>query len=563
MKNIKIFKYNINIFKLSKLININIKKLIKKCDLLKININNNINQILSLKDITLLCNKFNYKVSFIQKHNKYLNYFKKKKIKKNLIIVIIGEVDHGKTTFIDYLKKTNITNNEVGKITQKINICNYTYKKNNLLFIDTPGHKDFINLKLQSLKIANIILLFISCEINNLFLSNQIDEIFNYTNNYKNIKFIFVITKIDIKKYNNNLKLIKNILYKKNNIKNNKNNFLYQEISTKKKKGINNLLNKIIINNNNKFVINTKIPNGYILYSYIKKKTGYFHIIILNKGKINLGDYILCNIFYSKIKKIFYNKKKIKKININIPIKIMGLKNAFNFGEKFFIYKNKKKLKKHLLYNKNNIQKNIINKNIIVNKKKIFKKKKKKINIIIKYDLLSSINAILILIKKINNKYNNIINIINKNIGEINKNDLILSKITNSIIICFNIKTNKIKNNKIKIKYFYVIYDINKYFKKKIIKFLKKKKKGLLIVKNIYNIKDKIIYGCYIIKGIIKKKYFLKIKRNKKTIIKKTKINSLKHFNKKINKIKKGKNCGIIINNKKKLLINDTIIVYK
>ncbi|XBT18889.1 MAG: GTP-binding protein [Candidatus Shikimatogenerans sp. AspAUS03] len=483
-----------------------------------------------------------------------------KKIKynyKNLIIAIMGHVDHGKTSFIDNLKKTNIAKKEIGQITQKNYIIDYTYKNKKIIFIDTPGHKDFIKLKLQSLKILDLILFFISCEINKI--SKQIEKILNYIYKYKNIKIIFIISKIDLninKKYSNNILYIKNYLLKKK--------FLLKEyggkyycfnISIKNNNSIINLLNHITkLNIYKKYIYNTK-AKGYILNSFFNKKIGYYQLIILKQGHIKIGNYIKCNNKFGKIKNIIHNNVSIKKIDINIPVKIIGLKGAFNFGNKFTIYNKKIKLKskkENKLYLENNI------------KNDIFKKKKKTINIILKADLLSSIDAIINIINKINKEYKNIIKVIYKNIGDITLNDINLAKNTKSIIINFNIKYFINKNlNNIIIKNFNIIYQIYDYLIKKIKKKKKYIIKGILTIKKFYKIKNQIICGCKILKGQIKKQYKIKLIRNKKNIFTNHKIESLKFHSKNINLLKKGKYCGLIVKDYDKFYLSDILIVYK
>ncbi|XBT18694.1 MAG: GTP-binding protein [Candidatus Shikimatogenerans sp. Tcar] len=570
MNKIQIISNSINILNLSLLINIKKKYLLQQCKLLELNINKN--QILNDDIITLLCKEYNYSVNFIKKYNINNNNNNNNNNKlyksKAIITAIMGHVDHGKTTFINNISNKNITKKEKGNITQKNNIFNLKYKKKKIIFIDTPGHKDFINLRYQCLKIINIILLFISCDTNKI--SKQTKEILNYLKNY-NIKTIFVITKIDIINKKKNINYIINYLIKKKIILNeNKNKYLLNKISSIKNIGIKKLLNNILLlnNNNNKYLINPSITTGYIINSFFKKNIGYIQTIILKNGSFKIGDYIVCNTNYGKIKKIIYNNNNIKNININVPVKIIGLKNSYNLGDKFFIYKKKNLLNKHIKYVKNNIFKqNIIlnNKKFIKNYKKKFSITKKKINIILKTDLLSSIDAIINIIDILNKKYKNIINIIKYNIENICNNDLKLAKSTNSIIISFNKKNNLNINNKIKIKNFFIIYEIYNYLKNKIKKFINKKKntyKGILLVKKIYNINNKNICGCKIIKGKIKKKYYIKIIRNNKTILKKSKILSLKIFNKNVNIVKKGNLCGLIIKNFNNYKKNDTIKVF-
>ncbi len=480
------------------------------------------------------------------------------------IITIMGHVNHGKTSLIDYLKSTNIVKEEKGNITQYINSYYIKNKYQNFTIIDTPGHEIFENMRIKGLIISDIIILMISIDDG---ITPQTIKIIKYIKKYKK-PTIITISKIDKINYKNNINIIKKNISKYGFIpKEWGGNDTFIEISTKLNLGINKLIkyiSKISKKINLKTYLNKEISYGIILESFIDSKKGIISNIIAKNGILNKGDTIICKNSYGKIKCIYdENNNKIKKVLPSIPVKILGLNNIKNINKKFISIKNNKIAKKIININKkinkykinnNNNNKNEKNENIFINKKKI--------NIIIKSDVYNSKET---LINWIKNNFNNKIKIIYSGIGNINKNDISLAKTSKSIIIGYNIKIeNTIKkkiNKKIKIYFFEIIYKLINKIKKIIEKKYKKynsKILGKAIITNIFKNKFNIIAGCKITEGFINKINNINIIRKDK-IIYNGKIKSIKQFKKNINIVKKNTECGIIIKNFTNIKIGDII----
>ncbi len=505
-----------------------------------------------------------YKIDIIKEIRKY--YKNNKKYLRPPIITIMGHVNHGKTSLIKCLnKKINIK--EKGNITQNINAYYISNKNIKFTLLDTPGHSVFTDMRVNSLKITDLIILIISIDDG---IMNQTKEIIKYIKK-NNIPVIIVLNKIDKINYKHNIKIIKKKIfeYKLNLTKKN----IFIKISTKYKKGIKKLKKYILILSkkiNLNTNINKNISSGMIIESSIDKKKGPINYIILKKGIIKKSYIIIYNNNYSKIKCIYdNNNNKINKLLPSVPGKILGLPNINLTNKKIIIVKNIKLAKKIIEVKKNKINKNNNNNNnnIKYNIINLFKNNNKnKINIIIKCNNYGSLNIIIKWIKK---EVKNKINIINYSIGNINKNDLILSKTTNSIILSYNSKVDnsikkKINNFKKKIYFFNIIY---KFFKK-IKKIIKNKKKiknknkylGKAIIKNVFKIsKFNIIAGCKVIKGEININNSINILRNKKIIFI-GKIKSIKQFKKNIKIAKNNMECGISIKNFYKIKIGDIIL---
>ncbi len=499
--------------------------------------------------------------NIIKKKNKnIINTTKKIKIyKRPPIISIMGHVNHGKTSLIDYIRSTNITKTEKGNITQYINAYYINNKFGNITVLDTPGHSIFTNMRSRGINITDIILLIISIDDG---IMPQTLEIINYSKKYK-IPIIIGLSKIDKTNYLNNINIIKKKISKYNLIpKEWGGKTFFIKFSVKNKKGINNIFNAI--NKESKILnLNTNIndyASGFIIESSINKQKGIITNILIKNGKLKIGDLIISETHFGKVKSILNDKKeKIKYALPSMPIEILGLSEISLPGKKFIVVKNKKQAKKII---------KIKNKNTIFKKKNIenlfLSKKNKKINILLKTDVYGTLDTIK---KNIKKKFKNKIKFIYSNVGNINENDFILAKTSKSIIFAFNVLIDdSIKNKKniynIKIYFFDIIYKLIKKIKK-IVKKTNKNTNNNIIgkakVKNIFNISKKnTIIGCIVTEGKIKTFYPIQIKRNK-IIIYKGKIQSLKRFKKKVKIIKKGIECGIHIKNFTKINTGDII----
>ncbi len=484
--------------------------------------------------------------------------------KRPPVVTIMGHVDHGKTSLLDYIKSTNLVNYEKGGITQYINAYYVNTKYGKITFLDTPGHSAFYNMRKRSINITDIAILIIA--IDDGIMPQTIEIIKNCKKN--NISIIIAINKIDKIDYIDNINIIKKKINKYNIIPEEwGGDNIFVEISTKTGLGINKLIKSIILQSEImelKTDIN-KTPSGIILESSTNKYTGPNATILIKNGILKTGDNIICGYKHSKIRYIYNDKgKKIKNISPYIPVKIFGLSEIPPVGKTFNVIKDKKEIRNIIKYKKKKIQNNTSNKK---NTNLIFKnlnKKIIKINLVIKTDTYGSIETILNSIKTINTEKKEF-KIISYKIGEVNITDVITANTFNAILIIFNVKINnlakrKINNLNIKILNFNIIYKlINKLKKITKIKLINDNYIGKAIIINIFkSSKSNLIIGCLITLGHIKKNYLIEIIRNK-NIIYKGNIISLRRFKENVDIVKKGTECGININSTSKIKKGDII----
>nr|QHO64169.1 translation initiation factor 2 [Lympha mucosa] len=481
------------------------------------------------------------------------------------IVTILGHVDHGKTTLLDTICKTNNVNFEAGGITQTISThqleIEYQSIKKKIVFLDTPGHEAFSDMRMRCAQVTDICILVIAADDS---LQPQSIEVIQYVQNNR-IPFIVVINKID--KPNINLQRVKEDLAKYGIIsKEWGGNISIIEVSALTNKNIDLLLDTIINLaelQELKANINTN-ARGSILDSYLDKTKGPIATILIQNGILNVGDFIIVDNFVSKIRVILSNKQvKLDCAGPSSVVEIWGLSNIPISGSKFETKCDEKQAKKLIsdtssLNNKVRSQGKNLNNRVRLDstKKNKYNLSNQQINLILKTDTHGSIDAIIQALTKIpQNKVQ--LNILAISVGKITESDLQLASISKSIIISFNV----IIDNNIKITVeklgivicnFQIIYDLISYIQEKMLSLVPIEYEetiiGLATVKNIFNVSKGLVAGCIVQSGQLKQNAYIRIKRNN-IVIYDGKLHSLKRVKEDVQEVKSGNECGILISN--------------
>ncbi|QJC35375.1 translation initiation factor IF-2 [Enterobacteriaceae endosymbiont of Donacia proxima] len=561
------------------------KMAVKNSELIKIMINmgeqySDVNQLLDQETAQLIAEEMGHKVILRRENDieKLLinnTNLHSKPIIRSPIVTIIGHVDHGKTSLLDYICSSNITAKEAGGITQNIDAYEIEFNNKKIIFFDTPGHESFTSMRLRGVQITDIIILVIAIDDG---VMPQTIEAIQHAKTMK-VPIIVAINKID--KNISNFEKIKNELSRYDIISEEwggKNIFV--KISAKTGEGINKLLKIILLQAEilELKAINVGIAKGIVIESFLEKGKGPIANVLIKEGMLKKGDIVLCGCTYGKVKCLInYKGFKIQYAGPSTPIKILGLSELPDAGDNFIVVSNEKQAKVIALYRKNKLREIKL-----AHKQKQFKKlflnldKKNiyEINLLIKSDTKGSIEDITNTLLNLSNKKINI-KIIHCGIGEINETDISLA-ITNSskhiIIIGFNIKQNTIikniiKKKHIKIMFFTIIYDLINYMKKYIQNLLMPKYKELILgnaeIKSIFTIpKIGVIAGCIVTYGLIKRNNLVKLFRNNQ-IIHVGIIDSLRRFKESVYEVRSGMECGISIKNFNDIHLGDKIEIFK
>jgi translation initiation factor IF-2 len=481
------------------------------------------------------------------------------------IVVILGHVDHGKTTLLDTICKTNNVGFEAGGITQTIVShdieIEYKAKKKRIVFLDTPGHEAFSNMRLRCVQITDICILVVAADDS---LRPQSIEVINYVQR-SNLPLIVAINKID--KSNSNIPKVKEDLMKYNIISEElggTNSIL--ELSALKNINIDHLLSKIISLAESQ-ELKANVQNnavGSVLDSYLDKTKGPVATILIKNGLLKVGNFIVVGHSISKIRAIIDSKQfKLESVGPSSVVQIWGLSNLPVSGSIFEAVVDEKQAKKiltHLNNSGNLIQYNSRNLNNRIRLDALKKDKNnlldKQINLILKTDTHGSIDAIVQAFSKIPQKKVQL-NILSITVGTITESDLQLAIISKSIVISFNIVPNnniKISAEKVKIliHHFNIIYNLINYIQEQMLQLVpleyEENTIGLAIVETVFIVSKGHVAGCVVKSGRLKSNAYIRVKRNQ-MVMYNGKLSSLKKVKEDVEEVRSGSECGILIFN--------------
>ncbi|NHU72458.1 translation initiation factor IF-2 [Candidatus Sulcia muelleri] len=489
------------------------------------------------------------------------------------VVTLMGHVDHGKTSLLDYIRKTNIIAGEFGGITQHVGAYNVKFKNGkSITFLDTPGHEAFTAMRARGTKITDIVIIVIATDEN---VMPQTKEAISHAQVAK-VPIIFALNKID--KVNSDPMKIKRKLSEMNFLlKEWGGNYPSQEISAKSGEGVDQLLEKILLEAKklNLRANPNKPAEGTVIEASLEKERGYTTTILIQGGTLKVGDYLVAGTFHGKVKLILNERgKSLKKEYPSKPVIILGLNGPPFPGEKFKVFLNEKEAKQFV---ENKIQLKKEHKFRFQRKPQItleqMTKKIKKLKLIIKADVDGSVEALSDSLENLSTD-KIVVQIIYKNIGLISESDILLAVASNAIIIGFNVKiTSKAKilanKNKIDIRLYSVIYNAINAIKKALDvmtldakKIIPTKLVGTAKVINCFQHKKiGTIAGCLILTGQIKRNSKLRLIR-KGQLIYSGELNSLKRFKEDVKEVNKGYECGIVIKNFNDIKIGDIIELY-
>ncbi|MGL4343483.1 MAG: translation initiation factor IF-2 [Metamycoplasmataceae bacterium] len=532
----------------------------------------NINHILTEEEIAEICFEHNY--DFQKKlelnESNFMDHILIEDDEKDLenkppIITIMGHVDHGKTTLIDFIRKSNITKNEKGGITQHTGAYQVKHKNNFITFLDTPGHEAFTDMRSRGAKITNIVILVVAADDG---VMPQTIEAIEHSKAAK-VPIIVFVNKMD--KLGADPEKIKAALSKYDILSEDwggNNQFIYGSGLTGD--GVEKLFDAILAQSELLDLKSNPKRNGmgFVLESKVDKGKGVVATLIVENGTLNKRDFIVAGSNYGKIRTLMdTNDQEIDFAGPGTPVIITGINYSPNAGDKFICFEDEKFAKE--LANKKAFKDKMSEINRI-NAKRDQKQELKNLNIILKADVQGTLDALKYSILKLENEEISI-SIIRAAIGPITKSDILLAKTTDSLIYTFNLKIDgnlkkeadqahiDIRNKSI---IYEIIEDVQKILKKQIgPKYQEIISGKALIQKIFFYSKVGNIAGCLMTDGYMKAKSKINLYRNNKLIFS-GKIDSLQQELNNVKEVKKGKEFGTHIHDFNDIQEGDIIEVF-
>ena len=564
-----------NLKELSSQLKISLSELIQK--IIQFGTITSIDKEIPVNILENIAKEYGYKIELSDKLKSKSSLQKKdnivKLIAKPPVVTVIGHVDHGKTTLLDAIRKTDVTKGEVGGITQRIGAYQINIDKKNIVFIDTPGHEAFTTMRARGVKATDVAVLVVAADDG---VMPQTVEAINHAK-AANVPIIVAINKID--KANANVEKVKKGLTKYDLISEEwGGETLMVEVSALQNKGIEKLLEAISLQAELlDLKANPDIPaKGLIIETKLDKERGIIASVLIQDGSLKIGDYFIAGTSYGKIRNLVDDKgKSIKKAGPSAPVGIIGFCKMPLAGDNFQIVPDDK-LAKIIINEREEEGRSKIVEKLELSLDNLFLEIKEgkidKLNIILKTDTQGSLDALQEAIKKIKIENEEVkIDIIHAGVGNVNETDVMLASASKAIIVGFNIRPDanvqKIaKSEKVDIRLHKIIYNLIDEIKSALKGYLKPKIEeyicGQAEVREIFKIpKIGTIAGSYVLSGKLSNNDNIRVIRDGKLIYE-GKVSSLKRFKEDVKEVNTGFECGIGVEKFNDIKIKDILEFY-
>jgi len=486
------------------------------------------------------------------------------------VVTVMGHVDHGKTTLLDAIRKTNVAEREFGGITQHIGAYRITYKGKPITFIDTPGHEAFTKLRARGAQVTDIVVLVVAADDG---VMPQTKEAIAHAK-AAGVPILVAINKID--KAEANLDRVKQQLSKEGLlIEEWGGDTICVEISAKEKKNIDELLEMItLLSEVMEIKTNRQVPaQGVVLEARLDPRRGPLATVIVQLGVLRQGEAFVSGLCSGKVKAMFDEQgRPLKQAEPSVPVEILGFSEVPQAGDLFQAVADQDTADKIIAYRRSKLKKKegpARPEKLTLDQlfKQLEEKEKKELPLIIKADVQGSVETLCDLIPSLSTDEVKI-NIIHASTGQITESDVLLASASNAIIIGYNTKApakiqEVAKEEHVEIRLYRVIYQLIDDLKKALAGLLEPEEKEVYLgraeIRRIFNIpRVGVVAGCYVTDGKILHNAQARVIRNDE-IIYTGRIASLKHLKNSVTEIKKGYECGIVLDKFKDIEKGDII----
>lgn len=534
-----------------------------------------INQRLDAEAITVIADEFGYNVDFTSSDEESgaeeeLEDDPADLIERAPIVTIMGHVDHGKTSLLDYIRKSRVTSQEAGGITQHIGAYDVTTDSGKrIAFLDTPGHEAFTAMRARGAKVTDIVIIVVAADDN---VMPQTKEAINHAQ-VAQVPIVIAINKVD-KPSANPDKIREELAQLNILVEEWGGKYQCQEISAKTGQGIKELLEKVLLEaellelkaNPNKNAV------GTVIEASLDKGRGYVTTVLVQAGSLKVGDVLLAGSHFGKVKAMMDHRGvRIKKAIPSTPIQVLGLDGAPQAGDKFQVLETEREAREiatkreqiqreQTLRTKKHITLDEIGRRLAIGSFK-------QLNVIVKGDVDGSVEALSDSLLKLS--FNEIqISIIHKAVGQISESDVLLASAADAIIVGFQVRPSQsarklAEAEQIEIRLYSIIYDAINEIKDAMEGMLAPKFEEVIVgnveVREVFKIsKVGTIAGCYVTEGYIKRNNKIRVIRDGIVLITGD-IDQLKRFKDDVSEVRSGFECGISVKGFNDIEIGDNI----
>lgn len=573
---IKITEF-VTVNELSKMMEVNVNEIIGACMSLGLFVS--INQRLDAETISVIAEEYGYSVQFISASENIDIATEEVDAPEDLeerapIVTVMGHVDHGKTSLLDYIRKANVIAGEAGGITQHIGAYSVTLDNGKrIAFLDTPGHEAFTAMRARGAQVTDIAIIVIAADDN---IMPQTKEAINHAQ-AAGVPIVFAFNKID-KEGANTDRLREELSAMNILVEEWGGKYQTQEISAKFGTNVEELLEKVLLEA--EMLVLKANPNkrgrGTVIESELDKGKGYVSTLLVQSGKMKIGDVILAGCYSGKVKAMFNERGlKITEAGPSTPVSLLGLNGAPSAGDKFLVMEDEKEArsiaeKRLQLVREQGVR---VNKHITLDEigRRLAIGDFKELNVIIKGDVDGSIEALSDSLQKLSTEQIQV-NIILKAVGQITESDVMLAAASEAIIIGFQVRPSVnarklAEQEQIDIRLYSIIYDAIEEVKDAMEGMLApkfvEKITGTIEIREIFKIsKVGTIAGCMVQDGKVFRTSSVRVIRDGIVVYTGT-LGSLKRFKDDVKEVAKGYECGLNIDKFNDIKEGDIVEAYE
>ena len=487
------------------------------------------------------------------------------------VVTVMGHVDHGKTSLLDYIRRTRVAGGEAGGITQHIGAYHVETDHGMITFLDTPGHEASTAMRARGTKITDIVILVVAADDG---VMPQTIEAIHHAKAAK-IPIIVAVNKID--KPEANAERIRHELVAHEVVPEDwGGDTMFVEVSAKTGHGVDALLESILLQAE---VLELKAPmntpaKGVVIESRLDKGRGPVATILVQSGTLNRGDVLLAGAVYGKVRAMNdENGKAIKQASTSIPVEIQGLSEVPEAGEIVFALNDERKAREIALFRQGKYRDVKLAKQQAAKLENVFDQQAdvKILSLIIKADVQGSCEALAYALEKLSTEEVKV-NIIHSGVGAIIESDINLSLASKAVVIGFNVRADAsarklIASSGVDVRYYNIIYEAVDEVKAALSGMMAPDRKenitGLIDIREIYRIpKVGVVAGCYVMDGLVKRNSLIRVLRDG-LVIHSCELDSLKRFKDDVKEVREGFECGLSLKNFNDIQVGDQLEVYE
>lgn len=581
-KNLNLTEF-VSVSELASLMNVEVAQVIMTCMSLGVIVS--INQRLDAEIIELVAGEFGFEVSFISAEEQVMEIEDEEDdpaelIPRPPIVTVMGHVDHGKTSLLDYIRSASVVSGEAGGITQHIGAYEVEVRPGkSITFLDTPGHEAFTAMRARGAKMTDIAIIIIAADDS---IMPQTREAISHAQ-AAGVPIVFAINKVD--KPGADPNRIKEELSRMNLLVEEWGGKIQSsDISAKTGLNVNDLLDKIILEAE---ILDLKanpkkMATGSVIEASLEKGRGYVTKLLVQDGSLSIGDIFVSGEFSGRVKAMFNERgTKVNTVGPSTPVLVLGLNGAPQAGEKFREYENEQDARSVASHRAqiSREQTNRASKRISLEEigRRLALGNFKELNLIVKGDVDGSVEALSDSLQKLSIESINV-NVIHQAVGQIVESDILLASASDAIIVGFQVRPSvtarKLAEKEgVEIKLYSIIYEAINEIKAAVEGMLEPTKEEKIIgqveIREVFKIsKIGTVAGCYVLEGKITRQNHIRLIRDG-IVIYPTKenahgeISTLKRFKEDVKEVKAGMECGLTIRNFNDIKVGDIVEVYE